>query len=104
MIEKNKENQTQSLGELQQELKSLKALLLSRGPNSASTPLTPLPSPGRPAIPSWQLASTNANNGTESSTSLSPAPPITGINSLGSGINGKGKEVVQDEGNSSYTI
>ncbi|KAJ7837534.1 hypothetical protein B0H14DRAFT_2791070 [Mycena olivaceomarginata] len=32
MIERNKDSQTQSLAELQHELKSLKALLLSRGP------------------------------------------------------------------------
>ncbi|RXW19860.1 hypothetical protein EST38_g5962 [Candolleomyces aberdarensis] len=55
MIEKNKESQTQSLGELQQELKSLKALLLSRGP-TASLPSSPLPMIGRTAIPAWQLA------------------------------------------------
>ncbi|KAH7931049.1 hypothetical protein BV22DRAFT_1101415 [Leucogyrophana mollusca] len=58
MIEKNKETQKQSLAELQQELKSLKALLLSRnsGPLSSS-PSTPAPSlAGRPSIPAWQLA------------------------------------------------
>ncbi|KAL0951092.1 hypothetical protein HGRIS_007830 [Hohenbuehelia grisea] len=55
MIEKNKESQTQSLAELQQELKSLKTLLLSRGP-SISTPTTPLPTFGKPSIPAWQLA------------------------------------------------
>ena len=66
MIEKNKESQTQSLSELQQELKSLKALLLSRGPNNINnTPASPLPALGRPSIPAWQLAS----NGVETSTS-----------------------------------
>ncbi|KAJ6519903.1 hypothetical protein C8R45DRAFT_1048644 [Mycena sanguinolenta] len=58
MIERNKDSQTQSLAELQHELKSLKALLLSRGPTiaSSSLPTTPLPALGRPSIPAWQLA------------------------------------------------
>lgn len=60
MIEKNKESQTQSLGELQQELKSLKALLLSRGPATPGAPSSPTPMLGRPTIPAWQLASTPA--------------------------------------------
>jgi len=64
MLEKNKDAQSQALLDLQQELKSLKTLLLSRsGPPvpslySSSAPLTggatPLP---RPSIPTWQLAS-----------------------------------------------
>ncbi|KAJ7631008.1 hypothetical protein FB45DRAFT_990856 [Roridomyces roridus] len=60
MIERNKESQTQSMAELQHELKSLKTLLLSRAPtlpSSSSLPSTPLPAIGRPSIPSWQLAS-----------------------------------------------
>ncbi|KAF8633657.1 hypothetical protein AX15_001306 [Amanita polypyramis BW_CC] len=61
LIEKNKESHNQSLGELQQELKSLKALLLNRGPSISNTPSSPLPIVGRPTIPSWQLAA----NGTE---------------------------------------
>nr|GAT54916.1 predicted protein [Mycena chlorophos] len=56
MIERNKESQTQSLAELQHELKSLKALLLSRGPTSTSLPASPMPALGRPSIPAWQLA------------------------------------------------
>ena len=62
MIEKNKESHNQSLAELQQELKSLKALLLNRGTSISSTPTSPLPMVGRPVIPSWQLASTALNN------------------------------------------
>ncbi|KAG5654088.1 hypothetical protein H0H81_007502 [Sphagnurus paluster] len=84
MIEKNKESQTQSLSELQQELKSLKALLLSRGPSSM--PASPLPNLGRPAIPAWQLASTpTPANGAESS-----APVLNNIPVFN---NGKGKEI-----------
>ncbi|KAI5123782.1 hypothetical protein M0805_000370 [Coniferiporia weirii] len=65
MIEKNKESQTQSLSELQQELKSLKALLLSRGPSYPSTPSPSFPSfVGRPSIPAWQLAgASNVDSG-----------------------------------------
>ncbi|KAI0756640.1 hypothetical protein C8Q80DRAFT_1340485 [Daedaleopsis nitida] len=57
LIDKNKESHNQSLAELQQELKSLKALLLSRGPSMSTGPSTPI-LPGKPAIPAWQLAST----------------------------------------------
>jgi len=72
MIEKNKESQTQSLAELQQELKSLKALLNSRPVvPSIQSPLPPL---GRPAIPAWQLqtpptSSSQINNSTTESAS-----------------------------------
>ncbi|EDR15619.1 uncharacterized protein LACBIDRAFT_300717 [Laccaria bicolor S238N-H82] len=87
MIEKNKESQTQSLAELQQELKSLKALLLSRGPGLSGTPTSPLPTLGRPAIPAWQLASPpKASDVESSSTSLGT------ISSSVPSINGKGKE------------
>ena len=65
MIEKNKDAQTQSLGELQQDLKSLKTLLLNRTPSTSVSP--PLPTfPPRPSIPSWQLSESPA----------SPAAPI----------------------------
>ncbi|KAG5716930.1 hypothetical protein E4T56_gene7492, partial [Termitomyces sp. T112] len=73
MINKNKESQTQSLSELQQELKSLKALLLSRGPSSI--PSSPLPALGRPSIPAWQLAGTSSQNGIETSSST-PSIPV----------------------------
>lgn len=61
MIEKNKESQSHSLAELQQELKSLKALLLSRNPSfpSSTSPVPSLPAFAAtrpPSIPSWQLA------------------------------------------------
>ncbi|KAH7915816.1 peroxisomal membrane anchor protein conserved region-domain-containing protein [Hygrophoropsis aurantiaca] len=75
MIEKNKDIQKQSLAELQQELKSLKALLLSRnsGPLSSS-PSTPIPSlTGRPSIPSWQLA--GSAPATPSATDIAPPRP-----------------------------
>ncbi|KAI0080111.1 hypothetical protein K474DRAFT_1658377 [Panus rudis PR-1116 ss-1] len=88
MIEKNKESQTQSLAELQQELKSLKALLLSRGPSSGSGFSTPV-LPSKPAIPAWQLSATPSSpaatgSGSVSSPSVNSPLPIA---------NGKGKEV-----------
>lgn len=91
MIEKNKEAQTQSLGELQQDLKSLKTLLLSRAP-SAATPAPPLPNfPPRPSIPSWQLSDASSNgNGTSLPSVVPPTPPSFFTN-------GKGKEVNSDE-------
>ncbi|EIN13674.1 hypothetical protein PUNSTDRAFT_94903 [Punctularia strigosozonata HHB-11173 SS5] len=75
MIDKNKESQTQSLAELQQELKSLKALLLSRGPSLPSTPSALPPLSGRPSIPAWQLAgaSDSVPNVQSPSSSLPPA-------------------------------
>ncbi|KAK7463654.1 peroxisomal membrane protein pex14 [Stygiomarasmius scandens] len=94
MIEKNKETQTQSLAELQQELKSLKALLLSRGPTASTlTPTTP--AIGRPSIPAWQLA------GSPSSTPLptgnsSPAAVVrtpSPVENTGSSSTDKGKQV-----------
>ncbi|TFK41095.1 hypothetical protein BDQ12DRAFT_710926 [Crucibulum laeve] len=90
MIEKNKESQTQSLSELQQELKSLKALLLSRGPTVSSTPSTPLPMLGRPSIPAWQLASPAPVNGGLDASAVSTPAPALNIPSIS---NGKGKEV-----------
>ena len=76
MFEKNKDSQTQSLAELQQELKSLKALLLSRGTGLSPSPSSPLPFSGRPSIPAWQLAgSSNGVNGSDLvSTPAVPSP------------------------------
>jgi peroxin-14 len=85
MIEKNKESQSQSMGELQQELKSLKALLLSRGLSAPSLPTPTLT--GRPSIPSWQLASAGQN--------VTPAD-LGSSPSASSTSNGKGKEVDRD--------
>ncbi|CAE6419232.1 unnamed protein product [Rhizoctonia solani] len=72
MIEANRETQTHALSELQQELKSLKALLVTRRPESPSTPSSIL-NLGRPSIPAWQLS-----GGPEASTpggsSKAPAP------------------------------
>ncbi|PPQ88658.1 hypothetical protein CVT25_010234 [Psilocybe cyanescens] len=90
MIEKNKESQNQSLAELQQELKSLKALLLSRAPTVSSTPASPLPLLGRPSIPAWQLAASPQPSGTESSISTSTSSTASLFTS---NANGKGKEV-----------
>ena len=85
MIEKNKDSQTQSLAELQQELKSLKALLLSRGSTMSPAPAPPPSFTGRPSIPAWQLAGIGQTNGvsTPALTSLSssatiPSPVVDG--------------------------
>ncbi|KAJ4489330.1 hypothetical protein C8J55DRAFT_450376 [Lentinula edodes] len=92
MIEKNKDMQTQSLAELQQELKSLKALLLSRGPNVSSTPPPP-PLVGRPSIPSWQLASNNSSSNPGPTSFTTPSPAITSLSPSNTTFtNGKGKE------------
>lgn len=77
MIEKNKESQNQSLAELQQELKSLKALLLSRGPSLPGTN-SPIPTLSkRPSIPAWQLADDRAN---------SPSPDAASSDAKGKGV------------------
>ncbi|KIP12435.1 hypothetical protein PHLGIDRAFT_27265 [Phlebiopsis gigantea 11061_1 CR5-6] len=86
MIEKNKEGHNQSLAELQQELKSLKALLLSRGPGSVSGATTPI-IPSKPSIPAWQLSGSNHYSNTSLSLPASPGPPTIPTAS------GKGKEV-----------
>ncbi|EMD42218.1 hypothetical protein CERSUDRAFT_110749 [Gelatoporia subvermispora B] len=88
MIEKNKESQAQSLAELQQELKSLKALLLSRGSGSGSGFSTPV-IPPKPAIPAWQLAGATSYGSSNVPSLPEPAittPPVPVVN-------GKGKEV-----------
>ena len=99
MIDKNRDSQTQSLAELQQELKSLKALLLSRGPAPSHTPTPSLPSfTGRPSIPAWQLAgssSVTGTNGNSFPSPLSTPPPAE------PSAEGKGKEVVTDASGSS---
>jgi peroxin-14 len=88
MIDKNKESQNQSLAELQQELKSLKALLLSRGPSLSSAPASPLPSlAARPSIPSWQLAGMNP----PSKSSTPPAAPVTSSPTTAPSVEDKGK-------------
>lgn len=94
MIEKNKESQNQSLAELQQELKSLKALLLSRGPSVGGAPASPLPKiPARPSIPAWQLGPSSASRLTPPPSSSS-APLFSLPPSSSSPLpNGKGKEV-----------
>jgi hypothetical protein len=92
MIEKNKETQKESLSELQQELKSLKALLLSRGSAPlTSSPSTPIPSlAGRPSIPSWQLASSAPVPSTAGS--LPSSTSLNGSFTSIAQLNGKGKE------------
>lgn len=90
MIEKSKESHSQSLAELQQELKSLKALLLSRGSGTPSGMATPI-IPPKPSIPAWQL---QGSSHVTSATSLSlPASPGAPAATIPAPTNGKGKEV-----------
>jgi peroxin-14 len=102
MFEKTKEAQTASLSELQNELKSLKSLLVSRNASSGGStaiprPYSPYGSNGqagdasngalspKPSIPAWQLASndsvaavkTTEDAKTEGYTVDSPATPTT---------------------------
>lgn len=92
MIEKDKESQNQSLNELQQELKSLKALLINR-PATSSTPVSSLL--GRPSIPAWQLGSSTPQENSMNSSSIPSAPSSVPLNT--SITNGKGKEVEGEE-------
>lgn len=56
MIEKSKEGSNTAMLDLQQELKSLKTLILSSGGKSGGNSLPPMPSTSsRPTIPAWQL-------------------------------------------------
>jgi peroxin-14 len=92
MIDKNKESQNQSLAELQQELKSLKALLLSRGPRGPtvpSVPASPMPLLGRPTIPAWQLVNLpNVDSlSTVSDSAINSLPPSVQL------VNENGKEL-----------
>ena len=87
MVDRNKEHHTQSLNELQQEVKSLKALLLNRPTGMPSSP-SPLPPMARPSIPAWQLSGTSS-----SSSSPGVIAPATGISIPVPEGNGKGKEV-----------
>ncbi|KAH8835796.1 peroxisomal membrane anchor protein conserved region-domain-containing protein [Flagelloscypha sp. PMI_526] len=82
MIEKNKDSQAASLAELQQELKSLKALLLSRGAPLATASTPPIPV-GRPAIPAWQLAATPS--AAPIPLPAMPSPIANGVSSLDKG-------------------
>lgn len=90
MMDKSKENHSQSLAELQQELKSLKALLLSRGPGNVGGATTPI-IPSKPSIPAWQLA--GSNHFTNSTATSLPASPGASSTSAPLSSSSKGKEV-----------
>jgi peroxin-14 len=93
MIERNKDHHTQSLNELQQEMKSLKALLLNRptGVPASPSPLLPM---ARPSIPAWQLASSTTSNTTPTAEPAAVTPLNYRTDSPTSV--GKGKEVDMD--------
>ena len=92
MMDKSKEAHTQSLTELQQEIKSLKTLMLNRGgpmtPTGVSAPVLP----GKPSIPAWQLAGAShvASGVPASPTASLVASPISFPSAASLG---KGKEV-----------
>ncbi|KAH8927251.1 hypothetical protein BT69DRAFT_1330595 [Atractiella rhizophila] len=83
LIEKSKESQLVSLGELQNELKSLKNVLLSRPPTtptgsrltSGGLSSSGLISP-RPGIPAWQLAANNSATGSDKGKEKEREPPV----------------------------
>jgi peroxin-14 len=96
MIDKSKEAHNQSLMELQQEIKSLRTLMLSRGgsmtPTGVSTPVLP----GKPSIPAWQLA--GASHITSSAANVIPGSPTASLVASPIAFSsattlGKGKEV-----------
>ncbi|CAJ0847535.1 3039_t:CDS:2 [Entrophospora sp. SA101] len=60
LFTQSKESQNQSLLEINQELKSLKSLILNR---RTSQPIgSPIITSEHPSIPPWQLASNNSSN------------------------------------------
>lgn len=98
-MDKAKDSQTQSLGELQQELKSLKALLLTRGSTLPHSPsASPIPPPGRPSIPAWQLAGANETPSSPSTTLGVPLASSQGnsdtVGSLASPISLPGRPTI----------
>ncbi|KZP31268.1 hypothetical protein FIBSPDRAFT_724700 [Athelia psychrophila] len=96
MIDKNRDSQTQSLAELQQELKSLKALLLSRGSTTSHAPTPSLPSfTGRPSIPAWQLSGSTPAGGAHGS-AFSSASPLSTPPPPEPPVESKGKEVTAE--------
>ncbi|KAK7058902.1 peroxisomal membrane protein pex14 [Paramarasmius palmivorus] len=91
MMEKNKESQGQTLAEIQQELKSLKALLMSRGPTIPGVS-SPAPLIGRPSIPAWQLS-----GGSASSTPSIPNISVPSASST-STIQPNGSDALENKG------
>lgn len=110
MLEKHKDAQSQALLDLQQELKSLKALLLSR--SGPQIPTIPRPGtnfaaaggtsflPTKPSIPQWQLADPSSPSVTAISPTIQPASSIseekavsssTTTATVPSSVDGKGK-------------
>src|SRR5258708_9253448 len=83
MLEKHKDAQSQALLDLQQERKSLKALLLSRSRPQISTIPRPGPTcaaaggspflPTKPSIPSWQLVDSSSPSAAPISPAIQPA-------------------------------
>ena len=99
-MERNKEAQTNQLQDLQNELKSLKSLLLNRTGQRPYTPTTSTSFSSSTSAPSLNLQSTSAPNGTDNSplpqtlnaTHLSgtETPPNPNINAMQGSTTGGG--------------
>ncbi|KAI7878284.1 hypothetical protein K492DRAFT_132929 [Lichtheimia hyalospora FSU 10163] len=96
MMDRNKQQQGDVLEELQNELKSLKSLLLSRRPTtpspvpettssntvaSATKPSENGNTNGSSSIPAWQMAASSANNKAATASGNTQAEPATGSSS-----------------------
>lgn len=64
MIEKSRDGTNSAMLDLQQELRSLKTLLLSTSGKSTTLPGSPSQPPSRPTIPAWQLAPSSGQHST----------------------------------------
>lgn len=90
MIDKHTQSQSQALQDLQGELRSLKALLVSRqaAPAGGSGVASPVPRPA--SIPAWQMAGGSATPSWKTpAPSTAPTPD--------SQDEAKGKDVAQEE-------
>jgi peroxin-14 len=68
MVEKGKEGSNTAMLELQQELRSLKTLILNAGGRASGSPMPVTPSPiARPSIPAWQLGPASSSQATPDS-------------------------------------
>ncbi|RUP45603.1 peroxisomal membrane anchor protein conserved region-domain-containing protein [Jimgerdemannia flammicorona] len=111
MLDRNKDAQATILNDLQQEIKSLKSLLLNRRPTGGPTPFSttepvpavePTPSTsgalsarltatlasagGRPGIPAWQLTAAKGGAGKDTAVANNVAPVVTNLAGMNGGV------------------